>query len=105
MYCLQFHNELHEEHTSMTIDRYKSEANKLETRMCAEHENQALGLGCHVCLSVFCNKCISDEQACADGKFKYELKQTYLIIVMVFLAVFMQRKLLDGILGLPKLPQ
>ena len=65
---LQHHDEVHDDHETLTIDEYRRQAGRLETRMCTEHKEHPYILGCGVCLSVFCSKCISPANTCKMGK-------------------------------------
>ena len=57
-----------EDHETLTIEAYRKQAGKLETRMCREHKETAYSVGCSVCLAVLCSSCISSTNLCKQGK-------------------------------------
>ncbi|XP_067931008.1 uncharacterized protein [Watersipora subatra] len=64
----KWHNELHDEHTTVPIRQYAEQAERLETRYCTEHKTESYTLGCENCLTVFCTSCISPKNTCKKGK-------------------------------------
>ena len=59
---------MHDDHETLTIEVYRKQAGRLETRMCREHKNTAYSVGCSVCLAVMCSSCISSTNLCKQGK-------------------------------------
>ena len=66
----QSHNDVLDDHETLTMKEYQKQAGRLETRMCREHKDQVYSLGCGVCLSVFCSSCITPLNICTSGKSK-----------------------------------
>ncbi|XP_067931006.1 E3 ubiquitin-protein ligase TRIM56-like [Watersipora subatra] len=64
----KWHDELMNQHDTLTIRQYAEQAERLETRYCAEHITESYTLGCDNCLNVFCTSCISLTNACAKGQ-------------------------------------
>ena len=64
----QSHNDVLDDHKTLTMKEYQKQAGRLETRMCIEHKDQVCSLGCGVCLSVFCSSCITPHIICRSGK-------------------------------------
>ena len=73
-HSFQSHADLNEDHKTLTIEEYRKQAGRLETRMCREHKDQVYSLGCGACLSVFCSSCITPHNICSNGKL-YTLYQ------------------------------
>jgi len=57
----------------ITVTDYRTQANKLEPRLCTKHSKVLYSLGCRSCLDLFCAECVSALDKCADGKHS-ELK-------------------------------
>ena len=50
------------------MEDYKVQSTKLETKTCEEHKDQPYSLGCKVCLTIICNRCVSGLGICSNGK-------------------------------------
>ena len=59
---------MHDDHETLTIEVYRKQAGKVETRMCKKHKDTAYSVGCGVCLAVMCSSCISSTNLCKQGK-------------------------------------
>ena len=52
----------------MNMEDYKVQSTKLEIKTCEEHKDQPYSLGCKVCLTIICNRCVSGLDICSNGK-------------------------------------
>ena len=50
------------------MEDYKVQSTKLEIKTCEEHENQPYSLGCKVCLTIICMRCVFGLDNCSNGK-------------------------------------
>ncbi|XP_067931044.1 E3 ubiquitin-protein ligase TRIM56-like [Watersipora subatra] len=62
------HNDVHDDHVTLSISEYVEKAEQMETRACEKHPTQAYSLGCRSCLDVFCLSCASPQNTCKEGK-------------------------------------
>ena len=53
------------------MEDYKVQSTKLEIKTCEEHKDQPYSLGCKVCLTIICMRCVSGLDICSNGKGCY----------------------------------
>ena len=67
-FCLQLHDEVNDDHKKINIENYRVQASKLEIKTCEEHKDQPYSLGCKVCLTLICMRCLPELDICSNGK-------------------------------------
>ena len=50
------------------MEDYKVQSTKLEIKACEEHKDQPYSLGCKVCLTLVCTRCVFGLDICSNGK-------------------------------------
>ena len=65
---LQLHDEVHDNHKTVDVEKYRSEKESSGVRPCPTHQDQPIVLGCKSCLQLFCITCFADMGNCTDGK-------------------------------------
>ena len=68
MFCLQWHDDWNEDHKKISMENYKALSTKLEIRTCEKHKDQPYSLGCKVCLTLICMKCLPELDVCGNGE-------------------------------------
>jgi len=63
---LQKHEEVSDDHQTLTIQEYRANANKMKVKFCDKHEDQPYNAGCRDCLSLCCVKCLSGLKNCTS---------------------------------------
>ena len=63
-----YYLQLHDDHKKINMEDYKVQSTKLEIKTCEEHKDQPYSLGCKVCLTIICNRCVSGLDICSNGK-------------------------------------
>ena len=67
-FCLQWHDELTDGHKKINIEDHRVQSSKLDIRTCEEHKDQPYSLGCKVCLTLICMRCLPELDVCGNGK-------------------------------------
>ena len=70
-FLLQWHSELLEDHISVPVDKYNSQAMKLQVVYCTTHTDMPYVMGCESCLNVYCVQCMTGKDLCEDGELCY----------------------------------
>jgi len=52
----------------ITMTDYRTQASKLEPKLCTKHTEVLYSLGCRSCLGLFCTECVGGLAKCAYGK-------------------------------------
>ncbi|XP_067939387.1 uncharacterized protein [Watersipora subatra] len=74
IYCVkhhEVHREYHEEigkvHPTINMEQYELLKSQ-QSRVCADHTDKPISLGCDKCLKMICIECICKEKVCDDGE-------------------------------------
>ncbi|XP_067939501.1 tripartite motif containing 13-like [Watersipora subatra] len=74
IYCVkhhEFHQEYHEEigkvHPTINMEQYELLKSQ-QSRVCADHTDKPVSLGCEKCLKMICIECVRKAKLCDDGE-------------------------------------
>ncbi|XP_067939478.1 uncharacterized protein [Watersipora subatra] len=74
IYCVrhhEFHQEYHEEigkvHPTINMEQYELLKSQ-QSRVCTDHTDKPISLGCDRCLKMICNECVCKAKFCDDGE-------------------------------------
>ncbi|XP_067939492.1 uncharacterized protein [Watersipora subatra] len=74
IYCVkhhEFHQEYHEEigkvHPTINMEQYELLKSQ-QSRVCTDHTDKPVSLGCDKCLKMICNECVRRAKFCDDGE-------------------------------------
>ncbi|XP_067939502.1 uncharacterized protein [Watersipora subatra] len=74
IFCLkhhEFHQEYHEEfgkvHATINMEEYELLKSQ-QSRVCAEHTDKPVSMGCDKCLKMICLECVRKDKFCDDGE-------------------------------------
>ena len=59
---------MNDDHTVINMADYQGQSTKLQVKTCEEHKNQPYSLGCKVCLTIICTRCVPELDICSNGK-------------------------------------
>ncbi|XP_067939565.1 transcription intermediary factor 1-beta-like [Watersipora subatra] len=64
---LEYHDIALDDHHTISMTQYMSGESQHKPDICTKHDNQPLVLGCKVCHTISCMKCVADSAKCEKG--------------------------------------
>ncbi|XP_067939451.1 uncharacterized protein [Watersipora subatra] len=77
----EYHEEFDEAHPTINMEQYELLKSQ-QSRVCADHDNKPISMGCRKCLKTSCTGCVSSMGTCSEGEHHQLMSLEELVLLL-----------------------